>query len=199
MATKTEISSSVEAAQRLRRALGHPLRMRILMRLNEAVRSPVQLAGEQEEPLNTVAYHVRVLLDLGFLELVRTAPRRGATEHFYRAQQRPILTDEDWEALPAPAREQVSASVLQRMWGDVAQALSQGSFDAELDRHLSFTPLVIDRQGWEELRDAAIGLVETALRVQAESAGRIAEGDGEAEVLPARLAIMAYTAPDSPA
>lgn len=198
VALETQTNRSMEAAERLRRALGHPLRMRVLMRLNEAVRSPVQLATELEEPLNTVAYHVRVLVDLGFLELVRTEPRRGATEHFYRAQQRAFLTDEDWAALPDGTRGQISASVLQQLWGDVAQSVARGTFDAELDRHLSFTPLVLDRQGWEELRDAADELLNTALRLQAESAGRINAAAGDAEVLAARLAVMNYTGPDGP-
>ncbi|HWT94487.1 MAG TPA: helix-turn-helix domain-containing protein [Solirubrobacteraceae bacterium] len=195
MATETQTTRSMEAAERLRRALGHPLRMRVLMRLNQSVRSPVQLAAELEEPLNTVAYHVRVLLDLGFLELVSTAPRRGATEHFYRAQERALLTDEDWATLPDATRAQLSASVLQQIWSDVSQAVARGSFDAEIDRHLSNTPLALDRQGWEELGVAAIELVETAIRLQAESANRVSAAEGDVEVLPVRLAILGYTGP----
>jgi len=195
VATETQTTRSMEAAERLRRALGHPLRMRVLMRLNQSVRSPVQLAAELEEPLNTVAYHVRVLLDLGFLELVSTAPRRGATEHFYRAQERALLTDEDWATLPDATRAQLSASVLQQIWSDVSQAVARGSFDAEIDRHLSNTPLALDRQGWEELGVAAIELVETAIRLQAESANRVSAAEGDVEVLPVRLAILGYTGP----
>ncbi len=32
-----------------------------------------------------LAYHIRVLRQLGFIELVETRQRRGALEHFYRA------------------------------------------------------------------------------------------------------------------
>ena len=34
-------------------------------------------------PLGSVSYHVRVLADLGALQLVDQAPRRGAIEHYY--------------------------------------------------------------------------------------------------------------------
>src|SRR3954463_11459574 len=91
---------SEEAAERLMKALGHPMRMRILMRLSQKTMSPNQLAQELEERLGSVSYHVRVLVEIGYLELVGTEPRRGAVEHFYRAQARAFLTDADWARLP---------------------------------------------------------------------------------------------------
>src|SRR5215211_3459933 len=70
---------------RLARALSHPLRLKLLAALNEGVASPNQLANRLGEPLANVSYHVRILLDLDCIELVETAQRRGAIEHFYRA------------------------------------------------------------------------------------------------------------------
>ena len=70
----------------LLRALSHPLRPKILARAREPV-SPNQLAGHLRTPLGTVSYHVRELADAGLLELVRTEPRRGAIEHFYRVSR----------------------------------------------------------------------------------------------------------------
>jgi hypothetical protein len=46
-----------------------------------------------------VSHHTRVLRDLGCIELVRTEPRRGAVEHYYRPVLRPFLDDEQWEQL----------------------------------------------------------------------------------------------------
>jgi DNA-binding transcriptional ArsR family regulator len=70
------------------KALAHPLRARILEALAGEPRSPNELAVEFGEPLGNVSYHVLVLRDLGMVELVDTAPRRGAVEHFYRARWR---------------------------------------------------------------------------------------------------------------
>lgn len=70
------------------KAVAHPLRARILEALAEESRSPNELAAEFNEPLGNVSYHVVVLRDLGMVELVATAPRRGAIEHFYRARWR---------------------------------------------------------------------------------------------------------------
>ena len=71
------------------KALAHPLRVQLLTALNEGVASPNELAKRLNEPLTNVSYHVRMLHDLGCIELVETEPRRGALEHYYRAIVRP--------------------------------------------------------------------------------------------------------------
>src|ERR687896_1687603 len=88
--------------QRLAKALSHPLRARIFAILNERVASPNEIADMLEERLPNVGYHVRVLVDLECVELVRTAQRRGAIEHYYRAVRRPFFTDSEWRRLPRP-------------------------------------------------------------------------------------------------
>jgi DNA-binding transcriptional ArsR family regulator len=78
-------SKEASVDPRLIKALGHPVRVRALAILNERVASPSELAEELGEALGNVAYHVKVLEENGAIELVRTAPVRGALEHFYRA------------------------------------------------------------------------------------------------------------------
>lgn len=63
--------------------LSHPLRPRILRAAAETT-SPKELAVALQQPIGVVSYHVRTLADAGLLELVRTEPRRGALEHYYR-------------------------------------------------------------------------------------------------------------------
>ena len=75
--------------QRIIRALGHPLRARILSLLDGAEASPKELAGRLGEKLGNVSYHVRILAELELIELVRQTPVRGAVEHHYRARPRP--------------------------------------------------------------------------------------------------------------
>src|SRR3954451_15008353 len=76
---------------RVAKALAHPLRARILQRLGERVASPADLAAELGAPLGVVSYHVRMLSNYDCVELVRTEPRRGALQHFYRATARSSL------------------------------------------------------------------------------------------------------------
>lgn len=177
---------------RLAKALAHPLRVRLLAALNEGVASPNQLAEQVDEPLQNVSYHVRVLLSLGCIELVRTAQRRGAIEHFYRALTRPSFSDTDWEQLPASARHSISDSVLAQVWDDAARALTAGSFDERDDRHLARTPLSLDEAGWAKLNELLSELQDRALEIQNESAERLAKSDDEA--LATRLVTMHFPA-----
>ena len=64
-------------------ALNHPLRRRLMLEWEGREASPSDLAKELDRPLSDVSYHVRVLIDCGVLELVRTQPVRGSVEHFY--------------------------------------------------------------------------------------------------------------------
>ncbi len=73
------------------KALSHPVRARALIALNQRVASPSEIADEQGEAVGYVAYHVRVLHELGVIELVNTRQVRGATQHFYRGTARPHL------------------------------------------------------------------------------------------------------------
>jgi DNA-binding transcriptional ArsR family regulator len=94
------MASSDALDLRLLKALGHPLRLRMLTLVTErGEASPVELARELDQPLSTVSHHTRVLRDLGYLELSRTEPRRGAIEHYYRALTPPFLDDDEWAQL----------------------------------------------------------------------------------------------------
>ena len=188
---------SEEAAERLIKALGHPMRMRILMRLSQRTMSPNQLAQELEERLGSVSYHVRVLVDIGYLELVRTEPRRGAVEHFYRAQARAFLSDADWGRLPDKTRRALSDSVLQVMWRDIAISVAMGTFDQRVDRHLSFTALVLDEEAWTQLKTELDRVLDLGLQLQAESAARLQDGQGGGGEVIARLGALLYTAPEA--
>ena len=99
--------------QQLAKALAHPLRVRILSSLHKGISSPNQLAQELGEPLGNVSYHVKTLLEYDCVELVKTEPRRGAVEHFYRATDRAFLSDSDWAKIPASARKGISGSILE--------------------------------------------------------------------------------------
>ena len=98
--------------QRLVKALAHPLRVEILTILNERMASPNELSKELEEGLSQVSYHVKVLKDFECIEMVKTEPRRGAVEHYYRATARAFLTDAEWQTLPDSIKPGVSASVV---------------------------------------------------------------------------------------
>ena len=104
-----------ELDESLLRAISHPLRHRLLGMLDGRVASPNQLARELGLPLGRVSYHIRLLSDLGAIELVRTEPRRGALEHFYRAVTTVWFSEGDWAKLPRSARRGILGQNLQQI------------------------------------------------------------------------------------
>jgi hypothetical protein len=164
--------------------------MKLLIILNQKVASPNELANELDESLGTVSYHIRFLAELGCIELVRTEPRRGAVEHYYRALERPMFTDSDWLLLPPNLRRSISGAVLGAIWKDVARAVESNTFDERPDRHLSRSPLVLDEQGWEELNELLLEVYERGVRVEAESTKRLQDA-GE-EGIATKLILMLF-------
>jgi DNA-binding transcriptional ArsR family regulator len=175
------------------KALSHPLRMRILGRLNEGVASPNEMSKEFDESLPLISYHVRILRELNCIELVKTTPRRGAIEHHYRALTRAFLDEHDWAQLPLSARKAMSSSGLDKALDDVRSAMNADTFDERTDRHQSWSPLLLDEEGWTELNEKLGEVLNWALEEQARAAVRIR--DGESEQVRARLMMMTYTAP----
>lgn len=111
---------------RIAKALAHPLRARILQRLGERVASPGDLATELGAPLGVVSYHVRMLRDYECVELVRTEPRRGALQHFYRATTRPQLPEAQWRSLPASLRREMAGATMTELITDLSAAAEEG-------------------------------------------------------------------------
>ena len=176
MSTEAIEVKTTDAAldQRLIKALAHPLRERILQALNETVASPAQLARALDEPLGNVSYHVKILLECEAIELVRTAPVRGAIEHFYRATMRSYLSDDDWEALPLSVRRGSDSQNLRQIWEDVAAAAEEGGFD-DPRSHISWTNLDFDEEGHEKFASALDSFLSSALEIQGEVRNRDAQ------------------------
>jgi DNA-binding transcriptional ArsR family regulator len=178
---------------RLAKALAHPLRARILAVLNERVASPNEIAEQLEERLPNVSYHVRALVDLECIELVRTAQRRGAIEHFYQALKRPFFSDRDWKRLPRSARQALADIGLQLIWDDVSQAIEAGTLGARPDMHVSRNPLVLDERGWGEMTDALARLLTEAEGIARRSSKRLEKSaDG---AIPSKLVLMHFETP----
>ncbi len=165
--------------QLVAKAFAHPLRVQILIILNEKVASPNMLAQELDQSLNLVAYHVRVLEKYDCIELVDTKQRRGATEHFYRATRRQFLTDSEWSSLPESLRPGLSGAMLKSAFDDIEEALDHETFDELDDRHLTRTPMVVDKQGWKETADLLLGTLDRLLEIQAEANQRLAKSNEE--------------------
>jgi DNA-binding transcriptional ArsR family regulator len=189
---RTKKKDGVE--QIVAKAFAHPLRVQILIILNERVASPNLLAQELDQSLNLVAYHVRVLEKYDCIELVDTKQRRGATEHFYRATRRQFLTDSEWARMPEVLRPGIATAMLKSVFEDIDAAVSSGTMEEVEDIHLSRTPMVVDQQGWGDVASLLSETLDRLLEIQAEASARIAEG-GETGIL-SKVHMLHFKSPD---
>jgi DNA-binding transcriptional ArsR family regulator len=183
--------------QDLVKSLAHELRAEILAILNERMASPNELAKELGEGLSQVSYHVKVLKDYKVITLVKTEPRRGAVEHYYRATSRAFLTDRDWHELPDSVRVGMSADLFQAVVDDVVASMEGETFDDREDRHLSWTPLMLDEQAWTSLQKLLGDTLKQAMKLNAEAAKRLAKSKEPG--ISSSIAMLAYEVPDTAA
>jgi DNA-binding transcriptional ArsR family regulator len=181
--------------QRVVRAMGHPVRVQALAILNERVASPNEISKELGQTVGHVSYHIKVLKECECIELVDTAPRRGAMEHYYRATDRAFLDAAEWASLPASLRPGISGSAIKAAFADIASAVLAGTFDKREDRHISWTPMLVDEEGWDEVQTALREMLERVFEIQSASAERLAKAD--APGIPVSVAMMGFEAPSS--
>ncbi len=180
---------------RVIKAIGHPLRWQMLEALMEGESSPAQLARRFGEPVNLVAYHMGILAKAGGVELVRTEPRRGSTEHYYRATMRPYFADREWARLPAETRKKVLAIESKRILNNIRAAAAGTGLDHP-KAHVSLSPLELDREGYEEVAELLGGVLEQLHEIQARVHGRQADQDGKKTApLSTEVAIVHFERP----
>jgi hypothetical protein len=178
--------------QRLVRALAHPLRVQILEVLTERVASPTLIAAELETGVSHVAYHTRTLDRCGCLELVETAQRRGATEHYYKAKPHAFIGDRVWRKVPRSVRSGVTAASLQTFMDKAVTALEAGTLDNREDTTFSWMPVHLDEEGWREVTVILGEATERVLAAQEAADKRALESSKDPRNISAVVALANF-------
>jgi DNA-binding transcriptional ArsR family regulator len=177
----------------LLKALAHETRLQILGILSYRDLSPAELARQRAEPVSKVAYHFRMLEELGYARVARTRRVRGSVEHFYRRTGVVVFEEDAWSELPPEVREVVTGTATKELIGRMARAISAGTFDSRLDRHFTWRAVALDDRGWEEMTSALNATFEEVSAIEARAAARLKENEGEPV-----LATVALTGFESP-
>ncbi len=172
------------------KALSHSTRIEALSILTERVASPREIADQIQVRVQTVSYHIKVLVDVGLVELYETKPIRGVFAHFYKAVELPL----NWAPLDAKSRSVLSGSELEALIRDAAKSLSAKVFDRRAGRQLTRKPLLLDKSGWLDVSKIQAEAIDGILRVQAEAKERIGASDTDAAI-PAIVAMLLFEMP----
>jgi DNA-binding transcriptional ArsR family regulator len=188
------MSASQPLDESLSKALGHPLRWRILELVNErGEASPVEIARALDQPLATVSHHVRVLRESGSLEMTRTEQRRGALEHYYRVLMPAFFDDEQWNRVPIALRRTVAGQIFGSIVEEAAAAGEIGGFDAP-GAHVDRMVVELDDPGWTELSDLLTDVLRRAQEIQDRSDSRRGSDD---QVRTSEIAILHFERAES--
>jgi DNA-binding transcriptional ArsR family regulator len=174
------------------KALNHPVRVKALTILTERTASPKEIAEQIDVALSNVSYHVRVLDELGLVEIVEEESVRGSVAHFYKAIERPLIDNPDWEKLASSVRTAFSGYIVETLMSDAARSLAAGIFDRRSDRHLSRTPLLLDEKGWRKVVSIQAKALDGILKEQAAAAARM--GGSQDQAIHAIAAIACFEA-----
>jgi len=139
--------------QRLIKALAHPLRVKILHILSERVASPNEMSKVLEEPLGNVSYHVTVLDEWELIEEVRSEPRRGAVEHYFKGTPHSAIGAMDWDGGPPTLRQSLAAASLETLVPQLIAALEAETLDDRDSSFISWQPLTVDDLGRKEINE----------------------------------------------
>jgi DNA-binding transcriptional ArsR family regulator len=162
-----------KAEQNLAKALTHPLRGEILQKLEGGPSSPKRISDALGEPLPNVAYHIRVLVDLGLLEPTKIRPARGAVEHFYRLVPNTGFGSQNWRRLPPAIRGEAAARALEGFITRAFAALEARVFQGRDGSAASWSPLTVDEAGWSELMEIVAEVEMRFQQVGERSANRL--------------------------
>jgi predicted ArsR family transcriptional regulator len=182
----------VETGESLNRdlvmVLAHPVRVQALHILGRrGIATPKQIADEIGLTTGNVAYHVRELEKVAWVELVKTEPRRGATAHFYRATKKAIFTDEEWVTVPPQLRATIVGMELRETGKLLSRSLGSGVFEERANRHHSMYEGVVDQEGWDESMTILAKTMEQLLEAAAKSQERNSE-----ERIPMVISIIGF-------
>lgn len=180
----------------LLRALGHPLRIKILALTAERVMSPNAMARKIGDTVGNVGYHARVLRAAGLIELVDEKPVRGAVEHFYRAIERPWFDQDCWSQFAPEVKSAISSYGIDLLVNDAARAVQAGTFDSRDSRHLSRVPMLLDAEGFANVSKILDQALDAVLAEQAASDERRRSSREEATPTIAAMACFEVPPPE---
>ncbi|WP_051966909.1 ArsR/SmtB family transcription factor [Kitasatospora mediocidica] len=149
------------------KALGHPVRHRMVNVLRQRPATLRQLTGALGMTKGTLAYHVRVLREAGLVRLAETRQVRGGTEQYFALVSRSFQTPEDAKVGPEflvkaaldemlpPAPGQADHTYLRHLWLTPQEAHALAARLREQDGELAPT---------DSSRGEAYGLLVTLYR-----------------------------------
>jgi len=163
--------------QRLAKAMSHPHRAAALTIFSERAASTNEVANELDLDVRHLGYHVRKLRDLECIEEVGTKRNRGAIETFYRATVKPMVSDDEWPAVPRERRPGLIGQFFRAILNEGLRSVKAGVLGNDSKFWIGPDPHKVDEQGLDEILALHNELHERSLEVVSAYGERRARGE----------------------
>lgn len=179
-------------------ALSHSTRVHILSVLNTRIASPKELAAELGEPIPNINYHIGILEQLECIDLAEEKPVLGSrvVEHFYKARKLPYFDQDAWDELELQGKWEIVIPILRLMSKDVNESMAGGTFLDPDDNHVSRTPMIVDEEGWEEVKEGLAEALDRLMEIKDNVRAR-READEDRNTMAIKVEIIHFRSPDT--
>ncbi|HET6571297.1 MAG TPA: hypothetical protein VFG58_07405 [Solirubrobacterales bacterium] len=187
-------------AERLATLFSDPVRGRILSECNIREMSPRRF--HRDLGMGTLAKLTQafeLLAQYGWLEETRSeqiADDPEQVERFYRGTEVGVIEEDTWVELPESTRALIGARILESLSIRTKEALKAGTIGGRPDQHLTWTPLELDRRGWDAVIARVDSLFYALAEEQEKARARMAESGEEPVWMTAGL--LAFESPEYP-
>lgn len=157
--------------------------------------SPSDLARALGVGTYHTSYHMRVLVEYGCAEPIRTEQVGSLNKTIYRPIQKLEFPKEVWEQLPPALQHQMITYLFQASFADAEVALQDRVYEQFPESHASWANKNLDEQGWEELVELFDATLESAMAIVGNSEGRHKEDGRQADASDLRVSFCLVAFP----
>lgn len=159
-------------------ALGHKIRIQILVALNEGRYTAAQIAEKIDEPREIVQNHLREMLKDGAIEVDEERSSGNRTRYTYRSVVVNTYTAEEFERLPYRLRQNIAGAILNASLAEILAGFHAGKL-AEPRAHEYWDWYNLDEKGQDDVDALTHHYLRDVREVEDESLARAAKSGAE--------------------
>lgn len=160
-------------------SVAHQVRTEIQAVLRDGPASSTQLSKALRQPLSTIGYHIKELLNDGVIDIGWKKQVGNVTQYFYRVVELPYFSDEQVAALSEEDRQALMAYIVQAGTAETMASLWSKTLIHDYRAFVAWKRLRLDSIGRDELADEEAESWARKEEIEARSTNRRAK-TGEA-------------------
>jgi predicted transcriptional regulator len=159
-------------------ALGHKIRVHVLILLNDGIYTAGELATIIGEPLNNIHNHLRKMLEDGSIEIAKEERKGNMTQYWYKAVEIQYYSQEEAEELTHLQRHMIAGAIVQSGTAEVMAGLYAGKL-ADPRAVVFWDWFNVDDQGREEIEAENVRYLKRLREIEVEATNRCAKSGEE--------------------